>query len=500
LFRIKFFHPFSRSKYSLYAKLILVNKNIVLREAYHLSLSSEFLLSRVTVIKQFYFFGGFVGDESFKSICNRFKKSNKFKPFVWADKIVFSEKFRKTGETFRTFEMKEGIRVLNLRLVNTELSGHLRVLITICRAGFVVLSMVYSIIPEMGLEEVRKLKNLISLSPLTSIDVGYLLEEEKIPAYPFPLKHEVYLGGTTVEMSQNELLERLLKNLEQYGLIVNKEPRSITRIVYCWDFSLIYKTFHKLLEENYEDLFIMFATPKDLQLPQKSKESILDDLKSHMRSSSQKRGFFVSSNSMLIISPRKVNPYIIMRSPLIWIYQLVALENFLLRFYSVQLRGLASRLVSATSDQYSGLLEQIVKLREGFSLALEDLYWVENDLFRFQSADFVAKYKEKFKLEETLNALHKRFDWIRDRCIEALSALEHKFLKKREESITNLTLIFASFGLGEILSTFIVWYFGYILMNEPAPTSHLILGLAITLLVVSGIFLIARWYVKKFFR
>ena len=461
--------------------------------------NSELFLSCVTIIKQFYFFGGFCGNESFKSICDRFERSNKFRPFTWPDKYTFSEEFRKSGETFRTFEMKGGIRILNLPLVNTELGGHLRVLITICRSGFVVLSIVHSIIPEMGLEEHRQLKNLTSLDKLTSIDVGYLLEEEKIPLHPVPLKYQVYLDGTTLKMSSTELLEHLLKKFEVYGLKVEKKPRIVTRIVYCWDPN-ISKSFQELLEENYADLFLMFTTPKDLQLPEKSKESILNDLKSHMHSTSQKRGFFVSANSMLIISPRNVNPNVIVRSPLIWMYQLVSLENFLLKFYSIRLRDVASKLVSATPNQYSGLLEQIVKLRENFSLALEDLYWVENDLFRFQSANFVTEYKKIFKLEHTLNALDKRFDWIRDRCVEALSALEHKSQKKKEESITTLTLIFASFGFGEILSTFIVWYFSYILTNKPAPLLYLFIGLAITLLSVSGIFLTARWYIQKFFR
>jgi hypothetical protein len=465
-----------------------------------LTQNSEFLLSGVTIIKQFYFFTGLVGDESFKSVSAKLEKSKRFRVVKWLDKCVFSEHFRKAGETFRTFEMKEGIEVSNLCLVSTKLSGHLRILITIYRAGFVVLSIIHSIIPKMRLEEARKYKNLTSSNPLTSIDVGYLLEEEKIPACPFPLKYEVRLRETTVEMNSNDLLEYLLKNLKEHGLTVNREPRSITRTVYCWDFNLSSKTLPELLEEKYEDLFIMFTTPKDLHLPRRSKESILENLRSYLHLSSKNRGFFLDSISMLIMSSRKKSPSRIIHSPLIWIYQLVSLENFLLKFYSVQVRGIASRLVSATPDQYSGLLEQVVKLREGFSLALEDLYWVENDLFRFQGANLVARYKKNFKLEEMLNSLQKRFDWVKERCIEALTALEHRFLKKREESITNLTLIFASFGLGEILSTFIVWYFGYILMNEPAPTSYLISGLAITLLVVSGIFLIARWYVKKFFR
>ena len=462
--------------------------------------NSEFLLSGVTIIKQFYFFTGLVGDESFKSVSAKLEKSKRFRVVKWLDKCVFSEHFRKAGETFRTFEMKEGIEVSNLCLVSTKLSGHLRILITIYRAGFVVLSIIHSIIPKMRLEEARKYKNLTSSNPLTSIDVGYLLEEEKIPACPFPLKYEVCLRETTVEMNSNDLLEYLLKNLKEHGLTVNREPRSITRTVYCWDFNLSSKTLPELLEEKYEDLFIMFTTPKDLHLPRRSKESILENLRSYLHLSSKNRGFFLDSISMLIMSSRKKSPSRIIHSPLIWIYQLVSLENFLLKFYSVQVRGIASRLVSATPNQYPSLLEQIVKLREDLSLALEDLYWVENDLFRFQGANLVARYKKNFKLEEMLNSLQKRFDWVKERCIEALTALEHRFLKKREESITNLTLIFASFGLGEILSTFIVWYFGYILMNEPAPTSYLISGLAITLLVVSGIFLIARWYVKKFFR
>lgn len=465
-----------------------------------MDLSSELLLNGVIIIKQFYFSAGFIGDQPFKSICDKLEKSNKFRDAKQTYRMVFSEHFRSKGETFKTFEMKEGISVLNLRLVNTELSGHLRILITICRAGFVVLSIVHSIIPEKGLEEERRLRNLTSVVPLTSIDIGYLLEEEKVPACPFPLEYKVWLHKDTLEMSSSDLVEYLLRNLKNYGLTVNRKPRGIARIIYCWDFNLSDKMLHELLEENYEDLFIMFTTPKDLRLPQRSKESILKNLRSYLYSSSQRRGFFLSSFSLLAISPRKGSPYRILCSPLLWIFQLVSLQDYLLKFFSAEARKMASKLSSATPDEYSDLLEKIVKLREGLSLALEDLYWIENDLFRHQSASIVTEYKKNFRLEDTLNILQKRFDWIEDRCIKALTALEHRFLKKREESITNLTLIFASFGLGEILSTFIVWYFGYILMNEPAPTSYLISGLVVTLLVVSGIFMIARWYIRKSLR
>lgn len=461
-----------------------------------MSLNSDLLLYGVIIIKQFHFSAGFVGDESFKGICGELEKSNKFKAFKWPEKYVFSHHFREEGETFRTFEMKGGVKVLNLNLINTKLSGQLNILITIYRAGFVVFSIIHSIIPEKKTIE-PKGKNLTSATPLTSVDVSYLLEGEKTPLYPTSLKYEVDLHKTTAEMSSSDLLKYLLKNLEAHGLIIRKDPKGLARIIYCWNFNLSSKTLLDLLEENYKDLFIMFTTPKDRLLARKSKQSILKKLKSCLHSSSENRGFFLDSFSLLVISPRKTGPHRILLTQLPWIFQLFYLEHFLLSFYSTEVRRIAAKLVSATPGQYYSLLEQVVKLREGFSLALEDLYWVENDLFRLKSANLVAEYKKNFKLEETLNALHKRFTWIQDRCIAAVRALEQKFLKKREESITTLTLIFASLGLGEILSTFIVWYFGYILMNKPAPTSYLILGLATTLLVISAIFLITRWYINK---
>lgn len=461
-----------------------------------MSSNSDLLLSSVTIIKQFYFSAGFVGEECFESICSKLEKSNGFKAFKWPEKYVFSTYFREGEETFRTFEMKEGVEVVNLGLITTKLSGQLRILIMICRAGFVVLSIIHSIIPERKRGE-PKGKNLTSAAPLTSIDVNYLLEEEKTAIHPVRLTYEVNLDKTAVEMSSSDILEYLLKNLEDHGLMIKKMPRKTTRTICCWDFNLSSKTLRDLIEENYKDLFIMFATPKDSLLPRRSKQSILEGLKSSLHSSSKNRGFFFDSISMLIISPRKTRPGNILLSQLLWIFQLVSLEDFLLKFYSAEVRRISSKLVSATADQYPSFLEYIVKLREGFSLALEDLYWVENDLFRLQSATLVAEYKRNFKLEEKLNVLQKRFTLIQDRCKEALTALEHRFLEKREESITNLTLIFATFGLGEILSAFIIWYFGYILMNEPAPTSYLILGLAVTFLVISAIFLIARLYINK---
>lgn len=462
-----------------------------------MSSSSNPLLSHVTIIKQFHFHAEFHSDDHFKGMCTNLQESGRFKSFKWPEKFVFSKHFREEEETFRTFEMKGGLKVLGLPLIKAKLSGTVRILTTLYRAGFAVLSIIHSIIPQKKAGEVKG-KNLTPDTPLTSIDVNYLLEDQT-PDHCVPLTYEVEIQKTKSEITTPGLIEYLLKNLADHGVNIIKMPRKFTRMIQCWNPSLSSKPFEKLLEKYYKDIFIMFTTPKEGSLPDKSKKAILKDLKSYLHSSSSRnRGFFVGSISMLIISPRKGPPHRILHSQPFWIFQLVSLEDFMLKFYSKKIRKIVPKIGFDSSDQFSSLLEKVTKLRAAFSLCLEDLYWVENDLFRIQSATLVTEYKKKFKLEEKLNTLLKRFAWIQDRCEDTLRALEHRAQTRREKSITNLTLIFATFGLGEILSTIIIWYFGYISAGEPTlELNTMILGLAAPFLFMSAIYLIARWYVNK---
>lgn len=456
---------------------------------------SEFLLSHLIVIKQFYFYSEFNKNETFKDVCAKFDNSGEFEPFKWPDEYLFSEHLRKEGETFKTFEAKNNEPV-SLQLRTTKPYGQLRVLITLYRAGFVVLSIVHSIIPQKE-EGKSKGKNLTTPAPLTAMDVNYLLEEGRTPTNPNILEYEVCLGKTIAKLNQSDLVDGFLKRIEAKGLMIRREPRKITKTILLWDLELRDKTIQELVEEHGKDLFTMFSTPSESLLQKKSKESIVKDLKSRLHLSSENRGFFFDSISMLIISPRKTKPNVVLRSQLLWLYQLMSLGNFLLDFYSTEVRRYAFKLVSTTENQYADLLRKIVKSREAFSLALEDLYWIENDLFRLQSANIVSEYKKNFGLEERLDIIQRRFDWIKERCTEALTAGEHKLLERRERSITNLTLIFAAFGLGDILATFIVWYLGYPLADQRAPTLFLVLGLAVTLSIVFSIFSVSTWYLKR---
>ena len=460
-----------------------------------MSSSSNPLLSHVVIIKQFYFRAEIEGVKRFQTTCSNLQKSDRFKNFKWPEKSVFSKHFREEEETFRAFEMKDGVDILNLQLINVKLNGTLRILTTLYRAGFVVLSLVHSVVPRKKTGDVRG-KNLTPDKTLTSIDVNYLLEDQTSDR-PVPLKYEVQMQETNSEMTTSDLIGFLLKNLADQGMKIREKPMKFTRTIQCWNPSLSSQTLQKLLKKHYKDIFIMFTTPKEGSLPAKTKKAILKDLESHLLSSSKNRGFLFDSISMLIISPRKGPPHRILHSQLFWIYQLVSLEDFLLKFYSREMRAFVPRMSFPPSSEYHSLLEEAIKLRVTFSLCLEDLYWVENDLFRIQSAAFVTKYKRKFKLEEKLNNLLKRLAWIQDRCEDVLRAQEYAAERSRERSIRNLTLIFATFGLGEILFAIILWSLSYIATNQIILELETFAYLVTPVPVLLSVYLIARWFVNK---
>jgi hypothetical protein len=168
----------------------------------------------------------------------------------------------------------------------------------------------------------------------------------------------------------------------------------------------------------------------------------------------------------------------------------------MLQYYSREVRRMVAGMAAAVSREPAKLLAQIFELTSAFSLGLEDLYWVEEDLFRLQSARLVAEYKKRFELDEKLASLQKRFEVIEEKCTEARAALQRRAEREREKNITYLTAVFATFGLGEVLSNFVVWYFGYYSSNAPRiPDWLMIAGLLLPLLAMSLLYLASRWYI-----
>jgi hypothetical protein len=171
--------------------------------------------------------------------------------------------------------------------------------------------------------------------------------------------------------------------------------------------------------------------------------------------------------------------------------------DFMVKIYSKKLRKLSPRIV-LSSNNYYDLLSEVNELRSKFSLCLEDLFWVETDLFRLISVEFVSKYKKRYNMREKIENIERRFDWIQNRCKDALSALGHKAEMERQKNITNLTLVFAVFVLGEVVSNYIIWGFtNFLPTNSPLREILMGIGIAAPFLIISMIYLISRWYVNK---
>lgn len=448
------------------------------------------------VIKQTYFPAEFPdGPENFNKICKKLTQSRNFRKFTFPDKMIFTEHFREPGEVARTFEMREAVEVLNLDLIETKLSGKLRLLVTIYRTGFIVLSFVHSVIPKRK-EGQPKGKNLTPEKPLNSLDLIFLVEGRiSTHADAKSLKYEVLLENQKHEMGAHDLAEYLLKHLEAHGIMVRRDPKKNTNLIHCWNPN--FAAFPKLLEESYEDLFLIFTTPI-IEPSQKTKEDKLKQLKAHMLWSSEDRCILFRAKTMLIISPVFQEPNRLLFGQLPWLFQLASIQSFMLQFYSRELRRLAFNMSAMISRTPARLLSQVFRLMSAFSLSLEDLYWVESDLFRMQSARFITEYKKRFKLDEKLASLQKRFAWIKERCTEAMETLQERAEKEREKSITYLTLIFATFGLGEILSSFVIWYFIYLQSNAPPiPNFAIAIGLSAPFLAICLLYFVSRWYVTN---
>lgn len=452
--------------------------------------SESYLFSHLLVIKQIHFFVELPdGYEHFDTVCNDLVQSGKFREFTYPDKNIFTEHLREAGEVSRTFEIAEAIEVLNLDLIETRLSGKLRLLVTIYRSGFVVLWIVHSMIPEREEAQVKG-NNLTPEKPLKPVDIIFLINEQ-IVGQEKCLKYDLQLQNQKSEMNTVDLVGYLLKQLEAQGIVVRRKPKGTTYLIHCWSPSL--PAFPQLLKKNYNDLFLLFTAPQKGS-SQRTKEMKLKELEGSLGWSTKNRGFFVRQKSMLIVSPVSRRPHRILFSQLPWIFQLASTQFFMLQFYSMEIRGLMAKMSALISDKPAELLSEVFKLSSAFSLSLEDLYWVEDDLFRKQATQFIAEYKKRVKLGEKLRQLQQRFAWLRERCTEAMATIQYR--TEREKSIMYLTLIFATFGLGEILSSLTLWYLSF-LHSTGLPIHYwlIALGFSIPFVAISILYLLSRWYV-----
>lgn len=451
------------------------------------------IFSHILVIKKIYFSVEFPsGPKDLNRVCDNLIRSGKFKDVKQVDKEVFTDHFREPNEVSRTIETTEAFEVLNLDLLDARLSGELRLLLTIYRAGFVVVSLFHSVIPQRKDGE-PKGKNLTADKPLSSHDIVFLIEEGT-PDRAKSLKYRTRMQDKEHEMETNDIVEHLLRSLEAQDIIVRRSPKTNANVIQCWnpDFSA---TFQELLQMHCQDLYLVFTTPQPGRL-KKQKKEVLEKLKSCVFWSSKDRGFLFSKNSMLIVSPVFQEPNRLVFAKLPWIFQLATMQFFMLQFYSEELRRTVFETSAMVLNEPDKLLTRVSRLMSSFSLALEDLYWVEGDLFRLQSAHFIAEYKKQFELDEKLKTLQKRFEQIEERCIEARTTLQQRTEKEREKNITYLTTIFATFGLGEILSNFVVWYFSYRQSNDlPISVPVAIAGLMLPFLAICLLYLASRAYI-----
>jgi len=363
---------------------------------------------------------------------------------------------------------------------------------TIYRSGFVVLWIVHSVIPKKE-EGQPKGNNLTPEKPLKPVDIIFLINE-RIAGQEKSLKYDLQLENQRGEMKTVDLVGYLLKQLEAQGIVARRKPRGTTYLVHCWSPSLPV-SFSELLKKNYNDLFLLFTAPQQDSY-QKTKDTKLKELEDSLFWSTKKRGFLFRQKSMLIVSPISRQPHRILFTQLPWIFQLASTQFFMLQFYSMEIRGLAAKMAASISNRPAELLSEVFKLSSAFSLSLEDLYWVEDDLFRGQATRFIAGYKKRLKLSEKLRQLQERFAWLRERCTEAMTTVQHRAEREREKSITYLTLIFATFGLGEILSGLTLWYLSFLHSTGLPIYDWLIaLGFSIPFMAICVLYLLSRWYV-----
>jgi len=454
------------------------------------------LLSDFVAITQIYHAIELQDDEAFKRCCDNILKSRIFRNYYYPDKNIFSLKLRDKGETFRTFELIDPFKIINVNLIKTKLQGKLRVFITIYRCGFLGVSLVHSVISKRE-PDAPVGKNLISDNLLSSLDLVFLIQQN-IQGYDQTLKYIIELSNKKKELTRSDLEKIILMKLASFGICVKENsPIKVTNVIHFTIPKDCPLKFIEVLDKNCYEVFDVFTTPLKGITAVRKKEVLLEKLKSNIGFQIGNRGFLFDSNSMLIISPISKPARRALHTQLPWIYQLVSIADFMVKIYSKELRKLSPRIVLSSVNYYE-LLSEVSKLRSKFSLCLEDLFWIENDLFRLQSVEFVRKYKKRYNIEEKIDNIETRFDWIQNRCKDALSALGHKAEMEREKNIINLTLVFAVFALGEVISNYIIWAFVNFLPTK-SPLREILMGIGIVapFLAILTIILLSRWYVNK---
>jgi hypothetical protein len=256
------------------------------------------------------------------------------------------------------------------------------------------------------------------------------------------------------------------------------------------------KSIDDIVQEYNKELFTIFATATDAQLKRLSEERRVEQLESCLHKTSDFLGFFLDEVSMLIVA-RKKRTHFKMRSPLIWVHQLILVQEFLISVYSLEAGRLAVSFANAVRSRYYDLFGELLEIRETFLLSLEDLYYVEGTLFRLQSDKLVSECKELFGFDRRVEVIQKRLDSVKSRIQEALRAREQESLERREKSIAVLSLVFATFGFGQIVSAFMIWYLSSILSGQNVDIAYLLGGLVITSFSMLLVFIFSRWYINR---
>jgi hypothetical protein len=459
---------------------------------------SELTFSNLVLIKRVFYTATFPEEVTFEEICSRFQKPI-FKPFRWAEQQIFSEHRRNIQEAIRTFEVYYCNNLKSLDLGKSEVYGQLRIFITLYRAGFAVLSIAYCFVPKSESEKVKE-KTLYSSAPLTSKEVRTILDDQRFDektGKDIVLEYVINKGVDVLQVDFHAYLEHLLRKIEEQGLKIGRKMRPIRRTIYVQELEFQEKSIADIIQEYNKELFTIFTTATEAHLKRLSQKRRVEQLNSNLHKTSEYLGFIFDEVSMLVVARKKIAPHEVLRSQLVWIHQLVFMQEFLIIVYSSEVRRLAVALASAVESQYSNLFSELVKIREGFLLSLEDLYYVEGDLFRLQSEKLILEYKRLFGLDQKVKIIQKRLGSVKSRTQEALRAREQESLERREKSITTLSLIFATFGFGEIISVFIIWYFSSIVSNQNIDIAYLLGGLVLTSFSMISIFIISRWYINR---
>lgn len=80
------------------------------------------LLSNITTISQM-FYATEIQPEEFREACKTLEKSHTFAVYPWTERQLFSLQLREKGDTFKTFELKDGIDAFGVELLSCGLNG-----------------------------------------------------------------------------------------------------------------------------------------------------------------------------------------------------------------------------------------------------------------------------------------------------------------------------------------------------------------------------------------